>query len=386
MTNIKDFAIGTVLTPPSGTTGTTVVLNSGQGANMPAVPFKLSAYPPNAIPTLSNAEAVLVTARSTDTLTITRAQLDTTAQTWSAGWIVANAIFVEDMFTSSLNDPEVLSGTPNGTLTTFGLSQAYTRIWLYKNGVFMHPGGNDYTLSSNGLTVTFVTPPATDTKLIATGIVGSQVMISGSNSTLRKQPVIGTKDGSNTSFSVANAYIPGTLEVFRNGSNEGSLITETSPSTGAFTMDAALSTDDLQARYDFVNSVSGNADTVDGFNASSTPTAGQLMPLIAKTTDANGWRKYDYGLWQEYRKRHTFSQTVTTTGAFLTLSSSSLPVGMSTIGTNYLDYSVTATGSALMLHVVFEGSSASGGVAFTARSNDINRSYTGFIDITLTTA
>ncbi len=71
----KNFAYSTVLTAPSPTTkGTSLVVSSGQGALFPAVPFNATIWPASAQPTSGNAEIVRVTAISTDTFTITRAQ------------------------------------------------------------------------------------------------------------------------------------------------------------------------------------------------------------------------------------------------------------------------------------------------------------------------
>ena len=75
MANKKDFATALIATAPSpATTGTSIVLESGKGARMPAVPFKAVVHPEGQLPTLDNAERVLVTAIATDTLTITRAE------------------------------------------------------------------------------------------------------------------------------------------------------------------------------------------------------------------------------------------------------------------------------------------------------------------------
>ncbi len=96
--NLKDFATGMVLTAPSpDTSGTSIVLESGQGARMPATPFYAVAHPPAKVPTLDSAEKILVTAVSTDTLTIVRAQGDTTAQPIAVGWRISNAIFFKDL-------------------------------------------------------------------------------------------------------------------------------------------------------------------------------------------------------------------------------------------------------------------------------------------------
>lgn len=92
--NMKDFATGVVDTAPSpADSGTSIVLQTGQGARMPAVPFYATVHPPSEFPNLDNAEKVQVTNVSTDTLTIVRAQGDTTAKSIEAGWRLSNALF-----------------------------------------------------------------------------------------------------------------------------------------------------------------------------------------------------------------------------------------------------------------------------------------------------
>lgn len=293
MVAIKNFAVGTVAVggaPSPATSGTSLTLTTGHGARFlqPSTdgPFYASAFPPGVLPSFANAEIVQVTARSTDTITIVRGQRTSTAQSIGAGWVISNSIFTEDLFTSSINAPEVLSGTPNGVLTTFTLSQAYTQLWLFKNGVFMQPGsGNDYTLS--GTTVTMLDAPDTGTLLVAIGITGSQVMISGSNSLITSETPTGLVNGSNALFTVTKAsYVGGTLEVYVNGVKQkgGSVhYTETNPGIGTFTLgDAPLTGDDIMVNYQWTNSVTGNADTVDGYHANATPTA-NMVPVL----DAN---------------------------------------------------------------------------------------------------
>lgn len=103
MANIRDLAVSEVATPPSpATTGTSLTLRAGGGAYMPPVPFKALAFPKGVLPDKSNSEKVLVTAITTDTVTIERAQGETTAQPIGEGWIFSNSIFTEDI-TSKLN-------------------------------------------------------------------------------------------------------------------------------------------------------------------------------------------------------------------------------------------------------------------------------------------
>jgi hypothetical protein len=100
-----NFGYGTVLTPPSPVlTGTSLVLNSGQGARFPAVTGPTEEYnlvfcPPGVLPLLSNAEIVRVTAHtaSSDTLQVfTRAQEGTSAKTITTAWQVFRAITKND--------------------------------------------------------------------------------------------------------------------------------------------------------------------------------------------------------------------------------------------------------------------------------------------------
>jgi len=85
----KNFAYGVVATAPSpATTGTTLVLGSGQGALFPdpaVVNYNVVVWPTGVAPTAANAEIVRVTGRSTDTLTIDREEESTTARTIVAG-------------------------------------------------------------------------------------------------------------------------------------------------------------------------------------------------------------------------------------------------------------------------------------------------------------
>lgn len=116
MANKKDFATSTVLTAPSpADSGTSLVVTAGHGARFPASPFYVTVHPPSEMPTLDNAEKLLVSTKSDDTFTITRAQGDTTAKSIEAGWRISNTLFLEDI-PDTFDD--LADGTTNKAYTT----------------------------------------------------------------------------------------------------------------------------------------------------------------------------------------------------------------------------------------------------------------------------
>lgn len=89
----KNLAVSTVATAPSpASSGTSLVVASGHGTRFPSVPFNATIWPTASQPDPSNAEIVRVTAISTDTLTITRAQEGTSARTVVVGDQIAATI------------------------------------------------------------------------------------------------------------------------------------------------------------------------------------------------------------------------------------------------------------------------------------------------------
>lgn len=82
----KNFQTSTVATAPSpATSGTSLVVAAGEGTRFDTPPFNAVIAPADAEPTPANAEIVRVTARSTDTLTITRTQESSSARTVVVG-------------------------------------------------------------------------------------------------------------------------------------------------------------------------------------------------------------------------------------------------------------------------------------------------------------
>jgi len=118
---IRNFAISTVATVPSpATTGTTLVLNAGDGALFPAATsgdFNVVIYPSGEQPSSTNAEIVRVTDRTTDTLTITREQEDTSARTVEEGDVVMLAVtqkVMEDIQDIADNAQDIIDSFAGG--------------------------------------------------------------------------------------------------------------------------------------------------------------------------------------------------------------------------------------------------------------------------------
>lgn len=100
--------LSTVATAPSpASTGTSLTVTAGQGSRFPTPPFEVTIFPAGAQPLASNAEIVLVTAITNDTLTITRAQEGTTARTIVVGdQIAATSLpMLHVTFPLNLNGP-----------------------------------------------------------------------------------------------------------------------------------------------------------------------------------------------------------------------------------------------------------------------------------------
>lgn len=273
MANIKDFAVGLVVTPPSpATTGTTLTLRTGEAATMPAVPFYVTATPPGQLTTIGTSEKLLVTAKdiSTDIITFTRAQSPTSAKSIAANWIIANAMYVDDVLSSNITLGGSFTGTIDGINSVFTMPVPATAVTVYKNGVRMKSGsGNDYVFSL-GNTITFESGaiPSTGSVLTYDAIIGSQVMVNGSNSLVYLETPTGLINGLNKLYTLARGYVPGTLEVFVNGLRSSKVhYVETNPTAGTFTMDEALLAGDIiDVNYMFTTGASGNADTLDGFH------------------------------------------------------------------------------------------------------------------------
>ncbi len=99
-----------------------------------------------------------------------------------------------------------------------------------------------------------------------------------------KETPTGAVNGTNKNFTTSSPYISGSLQVFVNGLAQSGFTTETAPGSGNFSLDVAPKTgDDIKVQYQIRTVATGNADTVDGFHASATPTPNNIPVL-----DGNG--------------------------------------------------------------------------------------------------
>ncbi len=91
--NHANLAYSVIATAPSpATSGTSLVVQTGDGAIFPAAPFNATIWPAGSSPLVGTAEIVRVTAKSGDTFTITRTQEGTSARTVVAGDQIAATI------------------------------------------------------------------------------------------------------------------------------------------------------------------------------------------------------------------------------------------------------------------------------------------------------
>lgn len=156
---IKNFAITTVATAPSpASTGTTLVVASGDGALFPdpstVGDFNVVIFPYGEQPDTANAEIVRVTGISTDTLTIIREQEDTSARTiidgdvvmmgitkkifddvqesffaWEGEWATSTVYGVHDVVRYNSNGYVCVTAHTSGTFTTDLSAGKWELMW-----------------------------------------------------------------------------------------------------------------------------------------------------------------------------------------------------------------------------------------------------------------
>lgn len=170
----SNFSYSTVATAPSpATTGTSLVVAAGEGARFPAAPFNAVIWPTGVQPLSTNAEIVRVTARATDTLTITRTQEGTSARTVVVGdQIAANItnktltdIEAIDTTTVHLAGAETITGLKTVSLAGSAVALAgrrtgdtFDRTQVYNDGEIWF-GAGTVTDTDTGILRTTVAYP-----------------------------------------------------------------------------------------------------------------------------------------------------------------------------------------------------------------------------------
>lgn len=111
MANKKNLAVAELASGIS-ISATTATVKAGQGARLPATPFFATLTPVGVLSTPDNSEIISVTAVSTDTLTIVRAQKGSTAYAFVADAILGNGIYAEDVDIAGNIDAATSKTTP----------------------------------------------------------------------------------------------------------------------------------------------------------------------------------------------------------------------------------------------------------------------------------
>ena len=188
----------------------------------------------------------------------------------------------------------VVSETPGGSINssntafTSAVSMVTGTLQVYQNGVRLSGGGVDFTQGS-GTAFTMVTAPTTGDILLIDYSVSSGTYSTGSTSFVYDETPSGTVNSSNVTFTIASTPVAGSLTLYRDGQRliaggadytlSGTTITfVTAPTTGST----------LKVDYQSAVSAAGNADTVDGYHASTTPLSGIVPVLDSETAMISG--------------------------------------------------------------------------------------------------
>lgn len=177
----KNFAYSTVATAPSpASSGTSLVIATGDGAKFPAAPFNATVWPVSAQPTTVNAEIVRVTAISTDTLTITRAQESSSARSIIVGDQIAATVTaktltdiesVTRLLPSGGNDSSAIQAAlaTGAALLGPGTFQIGTPLTIDSYQSLIGSGRATKLVAANGLNADLISLATTGTEWVTIG-------------------------------------------------------------------------------------------------------------------------------------------------------------------------------------------------------------------------
>lgn len=107
------------LTADITTTTTSITVDSTDAETFPSIRFYATICPAGQTPNSTNSEVVLVRLRSGGTLTVLRAQRDTTAKAFSAGAIIMNGVYAQDLDYAQSVGKTIFSATNVSTTSSY---------------------------------------------------------------------------------------------------------------------------------------------------------------------------------------------------------------------------------------------------------------------------
>lgn len=188
---------------------------------------------------------------------------------------------------------ETPGGLINGSNTTFTTANGYVSgtLEVYRNGIRLKGGGDDYTETVGGFTMT--TAPATGARLLVDYFESTTAAFDETSSVITSEVPSGTVNGTNKVFTTgATKFVAGSLQVWVNGLLQAPTdhYTETDPSAGTFTfVDAPETGDNILVAYMVANFGTGNADMLDGQHASAFADTTSVQTLSNKTVVSEDW-------------------------------------------------------------------------------------------------
>lgn len=268
----------------------TIVVQTGDGSKF-GNPQNVTIWPVGVQPTRSNSTIGRISAISTDTLTVTTAQEGSSNISVITGMQIANTVtpkvltdIENNLGTGTLVENETPGGSINGSNTSFTTASVFNSgsLRVYLNGQRLTSGSsNDYVETTQGFTMEYA--PITGDVLRVDYNITNSAFIQGSNSIVVNETPTGSINGSNMVFTtLLGKYVSNTTEVTLNGLVQlrGTDYTETTPGSGIFTFTTAPVTGDaVRVNYQYSTGAAGNAQTVNGIQASTTATANELYPL-----------------------------------------------------------------------------------------------------------